>query len=233
MVADPSHLPPLTTEGIVVSKHSEFAAAAAPVPSIALQSEAPTLPHPDVPRRPPGNVLEAPAPAVTDRLERAAASGPVATSGASSAIRGAALGLVAGLAGVAAMTLSEKVEQHFTGRPNSDVPARTLQKLTGLRARSEATNLMANHVMHWGTGMLLGTVRAAMSARGMRGVVPSVAFGALRLTVDQTLENATGVGSPPHTWPRAELALDVGHKLIYALVTGLVTDRRIRPGQSA
>ena len=36
-----------------------------------------------------------------------------------------ARGLLAGAAGVAAMTLAEKLEQAFTGRPDSYVPAHT------------------------------------------------------------------------------------------------------------
>src|SRR3712207_8543693 len=36
-------------------------------------------------------------------------------------------GLLAGLAGVAAMTAAEKIEQQFTRRPNSFVPGHTLR----------------------------------------------------------------------------------------------------------
>lgn len=45
-----------------------------------------------------------------------------------------------------------------------------------------------------------------------------------RLTSDQILENATGVGAPPSTWPRRELAIDVLHKTTYGLATGAVAD---------
>jgi hypothetical protein len=41
-------------------------------------------------------------------------------------------GLVAGLAGVAAMTAAEKLEQAITHRPNSYVPAHTLERLLRL-----------------------------------------------------------------------------------------------------
>jgi len=40
-------------------------------------------------------------------------------------------GLTAGLVGVAAMTAAEKIEQMVTNRPNSFVPAHTLERLTG------------------------------------------------------------------------------------------------------
>jgi hypothetical protein len=49
-------------------------------------------------------------------------------------------------------------------------------------------------------------------------------FSVVRLTTDQTLENATGVGSPPWTWPRDELVIDLTHKAVYAFATGAVAD---------
>lgn len=41
-------------------------------------------------------------------------------------------------------------------------------------------------------------------------------------------ENATGVGTPPWTWPRDELVIDVAHKVVYALATGAIADRLAR-----
>jgi hypothetical protein len=49
----------------------------------------------------------------------------------------------------------------------------------------------------------------------------------LRLLNDQTLENATGVGALPWTWPKDEQAIDLIHKGIYAFVTGAVADTLI------
>lgn len=187
---------------------------------------APIRPHPRIPRRPPANALAAPVLTVTDRLRGPAAPAPRPRAGA---LRLVGAGLLAGALGVAAMTLTEKIEQRVTGRPNSTVPRRTLQALTGLPARTAQERWLLNHVMHWGQGTALGVVRAVMTARGRHGVRPSMVFAALRLTADQTLENATGVGSPPHTWPRRELVLDVGHKVVYALAAGAVADRLLRP----
>lgn len=52
-------------------------------------------------------------------------------------------------------------------------------------------------------------------------------FMNLRLLNDQTLENATGVGAPPWTWPRDEQVIDLLHKGIYAFVTGAVADHLV------
>ena len=136
-------------------------------------------------------------------------------------------GLAAGLAGVAAMTAAEKLEQALTGRPNSFVPARTLGRLLGLPDKPDRERQGMNWAMHWGQGVLLGAARGLMAERGLRGPVGSFLFMNLRLLNDQTLENATGVGAPPWTWPVDEQALDLVHKGVYAFVTGAVADRLV------
>jgi hypothetical protein len=137
----------------------------------------------------------------------------------------AARGAVAGTVGVAAMTVAEKVEQTITGRPDSYVPARALR--TVLRRTAPAGDQPAgwNHAMHWGTGALLGALRGTWAVTGIRGGSATMAHLVVRLAFDQTVENATGVGAPPSTWPRAELVVDVAHKAVYAWVTGEVADR--------
>ncbi len=136
-------------------------------------------------------------------------------------------GLVAGVAGTAAMTAGEKLEQMVTQRPNSYVPARTLERLLGLPAKPFEERLWLNWTMHWGQGILLGAVRGVMAARGFRGPVGGFLFTNLRLLNDQTLENATGVGDPPWTWPVDEQVIDLLHKAVYAYATGFVADRLI------
>ncbi|MTE21603.1 hypothetical protein F0L17_21295 [Streptomyces sp. TRM43335] len=133
-------------------------------------------------------------------------------------------GLVAGATGVVVMTLGEKVEQSLTGRPDSHVPARTLERLTGMSERPGRQSPSVNLAMHYGQGALFGVLRSVMAHAGLRGPVASAKFTVVRLTGDQILENATGVGAPPSTWPRGELVIDVLHKAVYGFVTGAVAD---------
>ncbi|MEU4747051.1 hypothetical protein AB0G02_42240, partial [Actinosynnema sp. NPDC023658] len=132
-------------------------------------------------------------------------------------------GLIAGMAGAAVMTVAEKVEQRLTGRPDSHVPAAVLARLAGLSERSVRSRAL-NLTMHFGQAALLGVVRSLMANAGVRGPVASAMFTVVRLSNDQILENATGVGAPPQTWPRSELAVDVLHKAVYAFATGAVAD---------
>lgn len=106
-------------------------------------------------------------------------------------------GLLAGAAGVAATTAGEKLEQAITRRPNSCVPAHTLERLAGLPEQPDEERLALNWAMHWGQGILLGAARAMMAEGGVRGLVGSFLFLNLRLLNDQALENATGAGSLP------------------------------------
>ncbi|MFI9007828.1 hypothetical protein ACIGNX_11425 [Actinosynnema sp. NPDC053489] len=133
-------------------------------------------------------------------------------------------GLVAGFAGAAVMTVVEKVEQRLTGRPDSHVPARVLARLAGLPERPGRQPRALNLGMHFGQGAVLGVVRSLMANAGVRGPVASAMFTVVRLTSDQILENATGVGAPPQTWPRSELVVDVLHKTVYAFAAGAVAD---------
>ena len=148
--------------------------------------------------------------------------------------RAAALGVVSGLAGVAAMTVAEKVEQRVTGRPDSYVPAHTLAHLLGL-SRPDRDDWPRNMAMHWSNGVVLGAVRGIMAAANLRGPRASLMHTNLRLSWDQTLENLTGVGAPPWTWPRDELVIDVAHKAVFSLATGAVADALVEPlpGSSA
>jgi hypothetical protein len=136
-------------------------------------------------------------------------------------------GLLAGLVGVTAMTAAEKLEQQLTHRPSSFVPGHTLERLLRLPSKPDQERLWLNWAMHWGQGILLGAVRGLMAERGVRGPVGSFLFLNLRLLNDQTLENLTGVGAPPWTWPVDEQVIDLLHKGIYAFATGIVADHLV------
>lgn len=138
--------------------------------------------------------------------------------------RAAWQGLVSGTVGAIVMTLGEKVEQRLTGRPDSHVPARVLERLTGAPEWSGRQPVPVNWAMHFGQAALLGVLRSVMAQVGLRGPVASTMFTVVRLTNDQILENATGVGAPPATWPRPELVVDLLHKAVYGFATGAVAD---------
>src|ERR1700712_4290175 len=94
-------------------------------------------------------------------------------------------GLAAGLAGGAGRSEAEKLEQVFTRRPTSFVPAHTLERLLRLPHKPDTERLGLNWAMHWGQGILLGALRGLMAAHGLRGPAGSFLFLNLRLLNDQ------------------------------------------------
>jgi hypothetical protein len=131
------------------------------------------------------------------------------------------------------MTAGELVEQRLTHRPDSYVPGRTLSALLGRRLPDRAQPPALNFAMHYGTGAALGALRGLWSEIGLRGPLWTAAHVVVRLSTDQTLENATGVGAPPQTWPAREHVVDVLHKAVYSVATGVISDAlvpaRVRP----
>jgi hypothetical protein len=146
--------------------------------------------------------------------------------------RAARNGAIGGLAGGAAMALTARAEQLVTSRPSSFVPAHTLSHLLGL-SRPDDDRVARNLAMHFGTGATVGALRGIMAAAGLRGPWAATLYTPVRLSVDQTLENLTGVGAPPWTWPRDELVIDVAHKAVFALVTGAVADALTPPAPTS
>lgn len=136
-------------------------------------------------------------------------------------------GAIAGAAGTAVMTLGEKLEQALTGRPDSSVPAHTLERLLGLRERPDSERIARNLIMHFGTGILAGAIRGLMSRGGARGFKGFMTFLGVRMAMDQLLETSTAVGAPHDELPLDERWIDKGHKAVYALVTGVIADALI------
>lgn len=141
------------------------------------------------------------------------------------ALRGAAAGAV----GTLVMTAVEKLEQALTGRPSSYMPAASTARLLRLPEKPDTERTALNLTMHAFWGIAGGVLRAFMARRGIRGPFASYMFTGARLSIDQTLENAAGVGAPPWTWPRDEQVIDLLHKGVYALVTGALVDRWVAP----
>ncbi|KAK3330744.1 peptidase S8/S53 domain-containing protein [Apodospora peruviana] len=134
-------------------------------------------------------------------------------------------GCASGLLGAAVMTMGQKAEQQVTNRPNSYVPGRTLQRLSSGHAASANEEFAWNMAMHYGQGAVAGVIRAYMAWKGVRGPFADFMFIGIRLLIDQTLENYTGVGALPWTWPIEEQIIDIIHKTVYALATGYLIDK--------
>jgi hypothetical protein len=134
-------------------------------------------------------------------------------------------GMIAGLAGTIAMTVSERLEMAVSGRQPSTVPGQVAAHiLPGQDPELPTTVERLNGPMHWAHGITMGALRGALDLAGTRGPRASVAHFALLWGGDAALYRALGVADVPWRWDTDELVTDMLHKGVYAAVTGAVYD---------
>jgi hypothetical protein len=129
-------------------------------------------------------------------------------------------GLVASVAGTAAMTVSSTVEMRLRGREASDAPGRAAAQGLRVRVRDDpATGRLARlgHVM---TGVGLGAARGVLGFAGLREPAASALFLGLSLAPDAAGLPAVGIAPPPWRWPPVEIAVSLGHHAVFSLATG-------------
>ena len=139
--------------------------------------------------------------------------------------KGTVNGLIAGVAGTLAMTVSEVLEERITGRPPSYIPAHVMERFLGLPTKPDKERKALNWAAHIGMGIAPAAWRGIMAEGGLRGPMSNLLYTAGRITFDETFENVSGVGKPPWEWPMGLATIDVMHKAVYAFTTGMVADR--------
>lgn len=130
-------------------------------------------------------------------------------------------GLAAGLMGTAAMTVSSTLEAKLRSRQPSTTPARAASKVLGVAPVDEQGEKRFNNLVHWGYGTGWGAVRGLLAAAGLGEVSATLAHLAAVWGAEQVVLPATGVAPPASEWGGTEIAIDLGHHVVYATFTGL------------
>jgi hypothetical protein len=139
-------------------------------------------------------------------------------------------GLVAGLAGTAAMTISSTLEARLRGRAASTAPARATAKVLGIREfDSDLAQARWNDLSHWGYGTGWGVLRGLLGATPMSSRAATVAHGAAIYGAAQVTLPALEIAPPSIFWGAKEIAIDAFHPAVYATATGAAY-RAIAPG---
>lgn len=131
-------------------------------------------------------------------------------------------GLVAGVAGTAAMTASSTLEMRLREREPSTVPARAAAKVLRLEIEDPEQLERLGVVVHWAYGTGWGAVRGLLGAAGLRGPAAAGALLAAVWGSDLVMLPALGVGVPPvWRWGATEVAIDALHHVVYATATSV------------
>jgi len=143
-------------------------------------------------------------------------------------------GLIAGLAGTAAMTVSSTLEARLRGREPSTAPARATAKVLGIKEfEDDEAYARFSDLSHWGYGTGWGVVRGLLGATGMPARKATLIHGAAVWGSEQVMLPALEVAPPAIHWGAQEIAIDAFHHAVYAAATGIAYELMNRGGGAA
>ncbi len=133
-------------------------------------------------------------------------------------------GLLAGLAGTAAMTVSSTVEMKLRGRAASTAPADAAAKVLGVEPTGDEARERFSSVVHWSYGTGWGAVRGLIGFAGLSGPAAAVTHLLAIWPAELIMLPSLGVADPPWRWGATELGIDAAHHAVYVAVTGATFD---------
>ncbi|MGI9185078.1 MAG: hypothetical protein ACR2GZ_08965 [Solirubrobacteraceae bacterium] len=130
-------------------------------------------------------------------------------------------GLLAGVAGTAAMTVSSSLEAKLRERGASSAPADAAGKILGVQPRDDAGQARFSNIVHWAYGTSWGAVRGLLHAAGLDGPKATAAHFALVWGSEQVMLPMLDVAPPLWDSEPPEIAIDAFHHTVYAVATSL------------
>ncbi|MGI4021940.1 MAG: hypothetical protein ACRYFA_10575 [Janthinobacterium lividum] len=134
------------------------------------------------------------------------------------------IGLMAGIVGTAAITISQMVEMNIDGREPSSAPADAASKILDIQPTSEEQKAKVSQQIHWAYGTSWGIARGLISLTGLKGWKATlVHFAAIWGTANVMLP-ALDVAPPATEEDAKTISIDGLHHSVYAVVAGLAFD---------
>ena len=133
-------------------------------------------------------------------------------------------GIIAGLAGTAAITLTQFIEKQINHKEPNFAPADAACKALGLEASDREKRGKLSREVHWTYGTLWGVARGLLSLVHIKKSPATIIhFGAIYYTA-LTIQPDFEVSSPVSEWSKQDILLDAFNHAVYATVAGLVFD---------
>ena len=138
---------------------------------------------------------------------------------------GAAIGkgLIAGFAGTIAITISQMIEMRITKRKASNAPAKAVEKTLHIEATPGNKEEFSNEV-HWVYGTSWGVMRGLLSMAGLKGFAATSLHLASIWGTAVNIQPKLDIAPPLSEWEPKDIAIDILHHAVYAIVAGLVFD---------
>lgn len=133
-------------------------------------------------------------------------------------------GIIAGLAGTAAITLSQLIEMKITKREPSEAPLKVIKETVDIEPANEEQKEKVSQEIHWAYGTSWGIARGLISLTGLKGLpAAAVHFAAIWGTALVMLPKYDAGPSVNEESPKA-IAIDALHHAVYATAAGFAFD---------
>lgn len=134
------------------------------------------------------------------------------------------VGLLAGVAGTIAITLSQTIEMKITKRKPSTTPADAVEKTLDLKAVDELEKPKVSQEIHWTYGASLGITRGLLSLAGLKGWPATLAHFSAVWGGSMIMLPALELAPPVKEQKPKTLLIDGLHHAVYAIVAGFIFD---------
>ncbi len=133
------------------------------------------------------------------------------------------VGLISGLVGTAAITISQMIEMKITKRQGSDTPVQAVHKALNIKA-DEGKEKKFGQEINWVYGTMWGVARGLLAMAGIKRWAATATHFAAVLGTEMIIEPALKVAPPVKKWGIKEILIDATHHAVYAIAAGMTYD---------
>lgn len=134
------------------------------------------------------------------------------------------IGIIAGIVGTAAITLSQMIEMKIDGREPSDAPVKAVGKTLNVAPTAENKKETLSQEIHWTYGTSWGIARGLIALTGLKGLPASLLHFAAIWGTELLMLPALKLAPQVTEEKPKEIAVDALHHAVYAAATGLAFD---------
>jgi hypothetical protein len=134
------------------------------------------------------------------------------------------VGLLAGLAGTLAITLSQMAEMKMTGRKPSQTPVKAVNKVLDIKPSYKKSAEKVSNEIHWVYGTSQGITRGLISLTGLKGLPASLLHFATVWGASLIMLPKLKVAPAITEEKPQEILTDAFHHAVYAAAAGVAYD---------
>ena len=133
-------------------------------------------------------------------------------------------GLVAGVLGTIAITISQQIEMEKSGRQPSNTPILAAQKVFQINPQNEIAEKKLNNMVHYAYGTSLGLIRGILSILGIKGIIATLMHISIVQALSMIILPKLKIAPPASEWDRKTILNELMHHSVYGIAAGLSFD---------